>query len=323
MKNFLKKNLLFLLAILLIGVCHGQTTNSPIDTRGQVFRKDTIPLKSKSKTTKPIPKQIRSVPFKKIPLPYRSYLGIGVGVAWRTFSVKGITSLELPYEVIGNPAPQIYNSIIDGQQHNNSYWDIPLYIEFGDVNGIFGFIAGAFTLFRLSPPFDNLVVSRFEFGIGRNFVVNNHFKISPTISFGPRFSTLKFPQMIDNRNMDCQILDTSFPYRFTDKRGRTKFSDEIEFRLGNTSYFFSIQCGFSPRIKNRIKNDFPMRVDIGYTMNFYEEETYLRVLSPAAEKRVKIEEYGINIKNTVSTKNMFLTLGVFVQLSYFINSRVF
>jgi hypothetical protein len=214
MKNFLKKNLLFLLAILLVSVCHGQTTSSPIDTRGQVFRKDTIPLKSKNKTTMRIPKQIRSLPFKKIPLPYRSYLGIGGGVAWCTFSVKGITSLELPYEVIGDPVPQIYYSTIDGQ-NNSNYWDAPLYFEFGDENGIFGFIGGAVSIGYLSPCFNNLVVSRFEFGIGRNFVVNNHFKISPSISFGSRFSTLKFPQILDNRNMDCQILDTSFPYRFT------------------------------------------------------------------------------------------------------------
>jgi hypothetical protein len=316
MKNFLKKNLLFLLAILLVSVCHGQTTNSPIDTRGQVFRKDTIPLKSKSKTTKRIPKQIRSVPLKKIPVPYRFYAALGLSVARQPFSVKGITNLELPYKIIGDPIPQIYYGTIDGQYYNG-YLDIAGTIELGDVKGIFAFMTIA------GSPHSSLDVSRFEFGIGWNFVVNNHFKISPTISFGPGMSTLSFPQTIDNRNMYYQIFDTPFPYRFVNKSGETKFSDEIEFRIDNRRSFFSIQCGFSPRIKNRIENDFPIIINIGYTMNFSEQETYIRVLSPAAKKQVSVEEDGITFNNTVSTKNIFSSQGLFVQLSFFINSQTF
>lgn len=314
MKNFLKKNLLFLLAILLIGVCHGQTTNSPIDTRGQVFRKDTIPLKSKSKTTKPIPKQIRSVPFKKIPLPYRFYVTLGVGISRHPFSVKGITSLELPYKIIGDPIPQIYNGTIDGQQYH-SYADIGGTIEFGDLRSIFGFMTIA------GSPHSSLDVFRFEFGMGWNFLVNNAWKISPSVSFGPGMSNLSFPQTIDNRNMYYQIFDTPFPYRFTNKSGETKFSDEIEFRIENRRSIFSIQCGFSPRVRNRIENDFPIRINIGYTMNFSGEETYIRALSPAAKREVSIEEDRFTINNTVSTKNMFLTQGIFVQVSFFINTH--
>lgn len=314
--SFGKKCLLLLSGILLIGVCLGQTTNSPIDTRGQVFRKDTVPVKAKSKSTKRIPKQIRSVPLKKIPVPYRFYATLGLSVAKQPFSVKGVTNLELPYKIIGDPIPQIYYGTIDGQ-HYNSYLDIAGTVELGDVKGIFGFITVA------GSPHSSLDVFRFEFGMGWNFLVNNAWKISPSVSLGPGMSAFSFPQTIDNRNMYYQILDTPFPYRFTTKSGETKFSDEIEFRIDNRRSVFSIQCGFSPRVKNRIENDFPIRINIGYTMNFSEQETYIRILSPAAKRQVSVEDDGITFNNTVSTKNIFSTQGTFVQLSFFINTQTY
>jgi len=239
------------------------------------------------------------------------YGGISFSTGMMPFVMNGDINLQLNY--LQDNANHSYTGSIRASDYNKYCNTIAMCTELGKMNGIFGSLSTKAILLSDLKTTPNLT---FDFILGRNHIFhNNRWRFSPAIGLGVSFSSIDFHKTIDNSQGNVLLLSQMFPQALTSKSSTTH-SDKITPYLKSVGGDFKIQATIAPRIKN----NFPIRFTLGYSMNFLNQLS-LGAKSPLERTEFSCNSPGVNLTNSSTQPNhTFANQGVYFEITFFINT---